>query len=272
MNDVVTFFGIQSWKPFLTVLLLPPVPFLVLLLVGARLILPRRGLGWTLVAISVIGIWLTSCSGFAQLVSYWALSPPKALTEQQIGALEREVKSKTPIAVVVLGSGREQLAPEYGVSNLTPSSVERLRYGLWLGRQTGAPVGFAGGYGWAQGDGISEAEIAGRIAAQEFGKPLRWQDTRSRDTRENASFMLSELRPNGVKKILLVTHGWHMQRALRNFRQASTASGDGVEIVAAPMGLAMRSDSPAFDWVPSSEGFTLSRSVLREVLAKLMGA
>lgn len=263
--------GVQSWKPFLAAMVLPPVPFLALLLLGARLIVPRRGWGWALVMISVAGLWITSCNGLALSVNRWALTPPPALNEQQVAALAAQVKSRAvAIAVVVLGSGREQYAPEYGVSNLTPGSVERLRYGVWLGRKTGAPVGFAGGLGWSQADGLSEAEIAGRIAAQELGRPLSWTDTTSRDTRENAAHMLGLLRPSGIKKIVLVTHGWHMPRAVREFEQASRSSGSGIEIVAAPMGMAARADAAAFDWIPTSDGFTKCRNVLREVLAKLV--
>ena len=54
MNGLFELLGIQAWKPVLTALILPPVPFLVLLLVGARLILPRRGLGWFLIVLSVV--------------------------------------------------------------------------------------------------------------------------------------------------------------------------------------------------------------------------
>ena len=41
MNDLFLYFGIESWKPAVAVLLLPPVPFIVLVLLGAR-VLARR--------------------------------------------------------------------------------------------------------------------------------------------------------------------------------------------------------------------------------------
>ena len=57
VNSLFSLLGIETWKPIFTALLLPPVPFLLLIIVGARLILPRRGLGWAIILPSVAGIW-----------------------------------------------------------------------------------------------------------------------------------------------------------------------------------------------------------------------
>ena len=70
VNSLFVLMGIESWKPVLTALLLPPVPFLLLTLVGARLILPRRGWGWTLIVLSVAGLWLSNCIGTALRIGY----------------------------------------------------------------------------------------------------------------------------------------------------------------------------------------------------------
>ncbi|MFG5408565.1 ElyC/SanA/YdcF family protein [Piscinibacter sakaiensis] len=122
-------------------------------------------------------------------------------------------------AIVVLGGGRERLAPEYGQAMLGADSLQRLHYGVWLARATGLPLAFSGGRGWAQLDGEAEADLAARIAAQDYGLPLRWRENQSRDTRENARLTVALLRAEGVERILLVTHGWHMARA--RFRQAA---------------------------------------------------
>jgi hypothetical protein len=53
VNGLFVMLGIETWKPLLTALLLPPVPFLLLLLLGARLLLPSRGLGWLVILFSV---------------------------------------------------------------------------------------------------------------------------------------------------------------------------------------------------------------------------
>lgn len=268
VNSLFVLLQIESWKPVLAALLLPPVPLLVLLLVGARLMLPRRGLGWFVVLTSVALLWLTACTGTALLLSQFALRPPLALSAERLRELRVEANAKQPIAVMVLGGGMEPFAPEYGVSNLQPVSVERLRYGAWLARETGLPLGFSGGVGWAQRDGKPEAQVAARIAANEFNRPLKWVEDNSRDTRENAAYTTAMLRPQGIKHVVLVTSGWHMPRALRAFREAAP----DMRIEPAPMGLAQRTEQPTLRWVPSSAGFLDVRNMLHELLGRLFGA
>ncbi|HZT56752.1 MAG TPA: YdcF family protein [Burkholderiaceae bacterium] len=267
MNSLFSMLGIESWKPVLTALLLPPVPWLLLMLIGARLILPRRGLGWFVIVLSVTGLWLSACTGSAQLLSQFVLRPPPALGSDRIQALKA---TKTPTAIIVLGGGLEPFAPEYGVGNLYYASLERLRYGVWLSRETGLPLGFSGGVGFAQPDAKAEAQIAAGIAASEFGRPLRFVEDNSRDTRENAARTVALLRPLGIREIVLVTHGWHMPRALKAFETA--AAGSDIRIEAAPMGLARRTETPALQWLPSSKGTTDVRNILRELLGRLAGA
>ncbi|MEO7009232.1 MAG: YdcF family protein [Caldimonas sp.] len=269
MNSFFVLLGIESWKPIFAALLLPPVPLLVLVLIGARLMLPRRGLGWFVIVLGVVLLWLTSCQGAAQFASRLFLHPPAALSFDRIKELKAEVQARHPIAIVVLGGGMEPYAPEYGVGNLRHGSLERLRYGLWLGRETGAPVAFSGGIGHAQTDAMPEAQIAARIAAQDFGRPLKWVEDSSRDTRENALRSLALLGPAGIDHIVLVTHEWHMPRALRAFREAA---GSTVQIEAAPMGLARGGEVAALLWMPSSAGYTEMRDVLHELLGLAAGS
>lgn len=266
LNDLFIFFGIESWKPVLTALLLPPVPLLVLMLIGARVILPRRGLGWLIVIISVVLMWLSACVGVSQFLGRYALHTPPALSADRIKELKTQAKN--PIAIVVLGAGTEPYAPEYGVGSLTHHSLERLRYGLWLSRETGLPVGFSGGVGWGQRDSTSEARIASQIAATEFGRPLRWTEEESRDTRENAGRSVALLRRAGIKHVLVVTDGWHMPRAIAEFERA--AAGE-MRVEAAPMGLSQHSMRPVLEWIPSSQGFEDVRAMLRELAGRAVG-
>ena len=268
MNSLLALMGIESWKPILTALLLPPVPLLLLTLIGARLILPRRGLGWFVILLSVELIWLSACTGTARLLMQFVLHPPPVLSADRIQALKAENLAKRPIAIVVLGGGMEALAPEYGVSSLTAASLERLRYGVWLSRETGLPVAFSGGVGWAQLDAKPEAQIAAQIAASEYGRPLKWIEDNSRDTRENAARTIALLKPQGIRHIVLVTNGYHMPRALRNFEQAA---GSDVSIEAAPMGTAKRGNLPSLAWLPTTEGFQDTRNVLRELIGRATG-
>jgi uncharacterized SAM-binding protein YcdF (DUF218 family) len=266
VNDFLILLGIEAWKPVMTALLLPPVPLLLLMLVGVRLILPRRGLGWFVVILSVTLLWLSTCTGSAVLLSKFILRPPAAMTMERINELKTRTKSST-IAIMVLGGGMEPYAPEYGVSSLQHLSLQRLRYGVWLGRETELPVGFSGGVGWGQPEAMAEARVAASIASSEFNRPLKWLEDASRDTRENAQRSVALLRPAGVQHIVLVTHAWHMPRAVREFERAA---GGNLRIEAAPMGLAQGHEMPSLVWLPTAAGASHVRYVLRELLGRLV--
>lgn len=271
MNDLIALLGLTSWKPVLGMLLLPPVPLLLLVLVGTRLVLPRRGLGWLVVLTSVLLLWLSCCTGTARLLTQWLLHPPAALPPERVEALRDAVRAKQPVAILVLGGGLRRLAPEYGVGDLSPISLERLRYGVWLARQSGAPLAFSGGigHGLREGEAAPEAQLAARIAEQEFGRPLKWTEDRSRDTRENAAYSVPLLKAQGVRRVMLVTHQAHMARALRAFEHA--AGGD-ISFEPAPVAVANGSLGSASAWLPSREGFAGVHIALHEALGLLFGA
>lgn len=257
-----------SWKPLLSVLVQPPGSLLLLILLGLWLMRRRPGLGGTLIALCTGGLWLMSCVGTAHWLQDSVLRPPPALSTAQIRALMR-VPNQPPTAIVVLGAGRHRLAAEYGTSNLTQQAMVRLRYGVWLARQTGQPLGYAGGIGWAQIGERSEAETAAQIVQEDYGTSLRWTESRSRDTRENADLMVPILDAAGIKRIVLVTHASHMPRAMRAFRDAA---GKRLVVLPAPVAAVTRDEQPLLDWMPSQQGFTLVHNALHEVLGLVTGS
>ena len=267
MNDLLRTLELGFLKGFITSLLLPPVPFILLMLVGVWVIKRRPVRAWTCLTLSVLGLWFSATTLMGWALLQGVLRPPPALSTGAIADL-RAVAPAQKTAIVVLGSGREVYAPEYSVSNLTPLSMERLRYGLWLSRSTTLPVAFSGGIAWGAHPGSTEAEIAARIAATEFGRPLKWIESQSRDTSENAHYTVKLLESQGIERIVLVTHGFHMRRALGNFERAAQRQGIALSILPAPMGMAERGGG----WLPSNEGFVLVRLTVREMLGWLAGA
>ena len=272
MNGLFVLLGIESWKPVLAALLLPPVPLLAVVLLGAALMRARRTAGAFVVCLGVALLWFSACVGSAQIVAQALLQPPPALTTARVEALRADVQAGHRLAIVVLGGGVEAQAPEYGSSSLSRTSLERLRYGVWLGHETGAPVAFSGGIGHGQSSASvpAEAAVAGRIAAIEFGRPLRWLESDSRDTRENARRTIPLLREAAIERLVLVTHAAHMPRALRAFQEA--AGPGGMRIEAAPIGLAEAADAPLLRWLPSSKGYTDLRQALHERLGLAAGS
>jgi uncharacterized SAM-binding protein YcdF (DUF218 family) len=266
MQEIFLTLGIEGLKPVVSALLLPPVPLLLLVLVGARLMFSQRLLAWGLVLLAVTGLWLTATAGLGGFLLNNVLRPPPTLRSSDIAELRRAPNT----AIVVLGAGRRLLAPEYGVATLKPRGIERLRYALWLARETSLPVAFSGGIGHGAEPGPAEADIAARIAERDFGRPLRWLETESRDTRENALRTVAMLKPLGIEQIVLVTHADHMPRSLANFESA--AAGLKLRIVAAPMGGPGGGPSRPYHWLPSADGFERTWVVLHEWLGLLAGA
>ena len=270
MNELFLRLGLEPLKPIFTALLLPPMPFLALALLGLILVGRHRRVGWVAGVSGLVLAWLSGCHGFADAVAPILLNLPPAISNERIAELNRQRRGA--VAIIVLGSGVEPWAQEYRDSDLSPVSLERLRYGVWLGRKTGWPVGFSGGIGWGQlatNASVAEGTVAARVAREEFRQPLRWVEATSRDTRENALNTLAMLRPLGVRDIVLVTNDWHMQRAVRNFQRA--VGRDPIRIEPAPMGLPTN-QAGWVRWIPSGRGLTLMSEITREWLGWLAGA
>lgn len=267
MNEIFLSLGLHAWKPYLIALFLPPLLPLLPLAGGAWLATHRRPLsGWALMMAGACALWLmaTPVVGFS-LVG-WLLQPPPALTAQAVTGLNRAPRT----AVVVLGVGRPDFAPEYGTRTLRPAGIERLRYALWLSRETSLPVGYSGGLSRGMAPEANEAYVAGQVAQREFGRPLDWVETSARDLRENAAKTVGLLAAKGVEQVVLVTHDYHMGRALRNFERAK--EGRPLKIIAAPMGLHSGAAFTLHGWIPSPQGFELTWFALHEWLGLLGGA
>jgi len=271
LNDLFATLGLLEWKPWVAALLLPPVPLLGLLLLAWWWQRRRPALATLLLLGSVLALWFSQCQVTGALLEGPLTSTP-SLSMQRIAELRR-AGADGRAAVVVLGGGARPLASEYGESHLDNNAMERLHYGLWLSRQLAVPALFSGGTGWAQQDTPAEASIAARIASRDYGRNLRWVEADSQDTRGNARLSLPLLQKDGITQVVLVTHGWHMRRALRAFDEEAQRMGMALRVVPAPMGLvADRHLSVLQRWVPSTDGHRRVRQALREWIGLAAGA
>jgi uncharacterized SAM-binding protein YcdF (DUF218 family) len=274
LADWMTSHGLGSLKPVLSALALSPAPLLVLALAGAWRARTRPRAGGALVVLACVGLWLSGCNGVAAWIERRALDEPPALGAPERAALKAAADAGEPGAIVVLGSGIDRFAPEFGGAALNAVALSRLRYAVWLSRATGLPLAASGGRGWgaAQDDEPAEAEVTAATARADFGRPLRWIEADSRDTHENALRTVALLRAAGIRTIVVVTHGWHMPRAMREFRAAAQRPSPGSavpRIVAAPMGLAYPDERGLLSWLPSGEGAMRMRWVLHEALGRI---
>lgn len=199
-----------------TLLLVPPMNCLVAACAGA--FLHRRRAGRVLLAAGLGGLVLLSIP----LVSGMLLT-----------GLERDLPTRPdpanpPGAVVILSGNLTEITrdgrPGYTVGDIT---LERELGGARLARATGLPILVSGGV--IRPGAPSLASLMTRSLREDFGLSPRWQEDRSRDTWQNAADTAAIMRQAGVGTVYLVTHAWHMRRALIAFRAA------GLRAVAAPV-------------------------------------
>ncbi len=237
----------------LKALLLPPACLVCLAGLGVVLrVLGRRRLGRALVALS--------------LATAVALSLPHVAY-----ALTRGLQRHPPLApdlgrldvgaIVVLGGDLRADPPEYGGDEPGPLSLERCRYGAALAKRTGAPLLVSGGV--LRPDRPPLAAHLARFIEGELGVAVRWREERSHTTRENARFTAELLRAEGVTQVAIVTHAWHMPRAVRAFERA------GLAVVPAPTAALAPPEDVWRGWVPRSEAFLMSTYALHEWLGQL---
>ena len=241
-------------KPYLTTLVMPPTSLLLGVLVGVIWSVWRPKAGRTLALACAALLWLLATPVFSVWLSQRVLPQHAPISPADV--LVERVE-----AVVVLGAGVESGLPD-GRQQLKRSGLDRLRHGVELARPNGLPLMVAGGKGWGAADNAqSEAEVSQRIAREVFGLTLRWAEADSRDTQENATNTQKILAREGIQRIALVTHSWHMPRSVRAFEKA------GLAVVPAPMGYPVLSAAPALNWLPSASALETSYNVLREWLA-----
>lgn len=253
-----------EWRPILSTLVLPPAGPLLLIGFGWLLARRRRAAGRTLGLAGLVLLWLMCCNAVAIHLSDALLPPVAAVPPAQAGQL----KARRVQAVVALGGGLYPRVPELEGPQPSSQTGTRALYAAWLARESGLPMGFAGGVGWANAPDAhhpDEADAVARLLARTGLAPLRWADSRSRDTIENAQNMAALLRSDGIERIALVTSAWHMPRAVRAFEAT------GLQVLPAPMGFAMPLQRPVLEWLPSTYGLSNTQSVLREWLALRLG-
>jgi uncharacterized SAM-binding protein YcdF (DUF218 family) len=194
---------------------------------AAWFFLPPAGLFWS-AAFGMLLYWRWRRAGAvlvgASVLALIALSLPitsyalLASGEVEAGTDLGPMPSKKA-AIVVLGGDIRHGAREYGPTTVGALSLERLRYAARLQRQTGLPILVTGGR-LSSKDDRSVAALMAEALAQDFRIEPRWVEDRSRNTAENARFSAAMLRRDGIDTAVVVTHAWHMRRALLAFRAA----------------------------------------------------
>lgn len=162
-------------------------------------------------------------------------------------------------AIVVLSAGIYPNAPEYdGIDVASNSTLVRARYAAWLYRKYNLPILVVGER--VVPSKITEAAAAAELLENEFHVPVRWVVESGRDTIESSLAVRTTLFPIGVDKIALITNAQHMERAKMAF------SNSGFFVYSAPTNLLPIRDLGMRDFMPASDGFSVSRRAMNEWL------
>jgi uncharacterized SAM-binding protein YcdF (DUF218 family) len=195
-------------------LLIPPVGFLVLALAGVLARQAWRGIGVSMLGLGLCGLLAMSLPIVPSLLLH-------GLEQGMQLRLATPGDASLPGAIVVLGGTYRNGLDEGGLlAGAQPGglSLARARAAAVLQRQTGLPLLVSGSGAGPDHPPIS-ALMAG-VLRDEFQVPVRWVETRSTDTWQNALDSAAILRGEGIDTVYVVTDGWHMRRAMIAFRHA----------------------------------------------------
>lgn len=231
--------------------LLPPLSLVILLVVGLIVHRRRPRLAMSLILLSTTALY--------------ALSTPWVG-----GLLQKSLEISTPIipsqlqaaeAIVVLGGGRRLDAAEYGSDTLNGLSLERLRYAAFLHRGSSLPILVTGGK--PGGGALSEGRIMQHILQNEYGTSPQWVEDAALTTWDNARLSAKLLRSAGVRRIVLVTHAWHLRRAVPLFE------AQGLNVTPAGIQFSSTRLDSVLDVLPTPAGLRDSTFALHEWLGIL---
>ena len=238
-------------KKLLSALVLPPFSLILLGLLGVWIARKRAGLGRAIAFIALLGLTALSLPPVADWLMH-SLETRPPISPQKLANAQ---------AIVILGGGSYPEAPEYAGDTVNRWTLERVRYGVYLQRRSGLPILVSGG---APFGGKPEGAAMKEAIERDFRGQVKWVEGLSRDTAENAAFAAAMLKPTGIKRVALVSHGWHLARAIELFER------QGFEVLAAPTGYTTASPSLFAQALPSAGALAKSNFALHEWLGILV--
>ncbi|MFH1603009.1 MAG: YdcF family protein [Pseudomonadota bacterium] len=238
-------------KKFLSAIVLPPFGLILFAFFGLWLTRRHPRLGRSIAAIALLGLAALSLPPVADALMHGLENRPP-ISARELARAQ---------AIVILGGGTYAAAPEYGGDTVNRWTLERVRYGAQLQKRSGLPILVSGG---APFGGRPEGEAMKEAIERDFHGRVQWLDNASRDTAENAAYSATILKAASVKRIALVSHGWHLPRAVELYER------QGLEVLAAPTGFSTRAPSLFAQALPSADSLYKSSIALHEWLGILV--
>lgn len=233
-------------KNVLVTLAMPPVGFVMVVLAGlllrGRWHRTGRRITWAaLIALILLGMPAVSGGMLSALETGLPTTPPPG---------------NPPQAIIVLGA--EVIRARDEALGVRPGllTLDRLRTAAELQRRTGLPILVSGGT--TQANTPPVADVMQRSLTEDFLTPARWVEPKSADTWENARFSAAILRSEGITSVYVVTHAWHMRRAVLAF------AATGLTVTAAPTSRDNPLGPNLGDFLPRASGWQTGYYALHE--------
>ncbi|WP_455198322.1 YdcF family protein [Kaarinaea lacus] len=212
-------------KGVIELLIIPPGGIILLILLGLLLLKNSPRVGKGIIISGLLLLYICSLPATSQFLLKH-LETPVAISSEDF------IKPRAG-AIVVLGSGRRENALDFDLNGpqgdtVSAYELERIRYAAWISRKTQLPILASGGQ--PDNDAPAESILMKKVLEEEFGVEVKWTDTESRNTFENAQYSSKILKQDGIKTIYLVTQALHMSRAQWSFEK------QGMEVIPAPTG------------------------------------
>lgn len=230
-------------KKFVTSLILPPGILIIIFLVVFFVEKKRKFIRF-LALFSALFVYLISIEPVKDLLLY---------------PLEKSYTAEEKLnadAIVILGGG------VYSLGYLTEDTSNRLLTGYIVYKKTKLPVIVSGG--------ASEGKVSDSRAMAEMLKELGVdpskiiEDSKSRDTSQNAFHVAEICKQKGFKKIILITSAYHMKRAFIHFKKT------GLEILSYPADFKRTDHYNIYSFLPKHSTFATSTKIIREYIALLV--
>ena len=243
----------MSWfiTNFISAFLLPPLNLLIVAGIGFWLWHKSPFLARALLTLSFALLWLLSTPYVAEALLHELEGEPYVT----------DTKKPLADAIVVLGGGTYFHAPEYDGDTVGKETLERLRFAAKLHRESGKPILVTGGK--PLDSSLAEGQQMKQVLEQEFSVPVRWVEGESDNTMENARLSRQLLKQTDIERIYLVTHAWHMPRAVQAFQSA------GLQVVPAPTAYTTRYQIDLLAFIPNAHALRDSRIFLHELIGML---
>ena len=230
-------------------LLVYPLGLACLLLFLSLLVSYKRKTSNILIAIALIVLWLSSTTGFSDLLA-------RSLELKYLPPAE----IPTGEVLVVLGGGTEPASPPRTTVEINGAG-DRVLYAAELYKEGKAPfILLSGGdIEWLSSGSTTPAEDMATLLMQ-MGVPesALWLETESKNTYENALYAKEFLEEQDINQILLITSAMPLPVDFSVTDSISASSGEGNFI------------SKLIDIMPSASNLALTTNAMKEYLGYFM--